>query len=131
MQAANWGQNLQAGARGAADSFNRFVEGEDGGPQRSRAEPERRDFWDDFSSLASEERVNAGAGHGHGHQRSGSRSDVIGTAAMRKTPGNSSLANTSTPGTAESTAPSGVEGGEAGAASSTTAKGKEDWNENW
>lgn len=127
MQAANWGQNLQAGARGAADSFNRFVEGEDARPQRSRAEPERREFWDDFSSLALQEQANASAGH----QRSGSHSGAIGTAAMRKGPATSSLANTSTPGTADSTVPSGVEAGEVGVASSTATKGKEDWDENW
>lgn len=128
IQAANWGQNLQAGALGAADQFNRFVEGDDGHPQRSRVEPERRDFWDDFSSLAAQERA------GQGHQRSGSRSGVIGTAAMRKGPANSSLANSSTP--AETTASSGVEGAESGAASSA-AKGKDgkdakdDWDDNW
>lgn len=118
MQAANWGQNLQTGVRGAADQFNRFVEGEDGHPQRSRVEPEHRDFWDDFSSLAAQERA------GQGHQRTGSRSDVIGTAAMRKGPATSSLANSSTP--AETSA---SEGGETGAASA--AKGKDDWDDNW
>ncbi|KAJ6130648.1 hypothetical protein N7512_003428 [Penicillium capsulatum] len=118
VQAANWGQNLQAGARGAADQFNRFVEGEEEGRQgaaRSRIEPERRDFWDDFSSLASEERT--------GHGRSGSRSDAIGTAAMRKGPAPAPSA------TADSTVPSGVEHGEKG--TSSTAKAKDDWDDSW
>lgn len=125
VQAANWGQNLQAGARGAADQFNRFVEGDEGDPPRSRVEPERRDFWDDFSSLASQERAGQ-----QGHQRSGSRSGVIGTAAMRKGPANSSLANSSTP--AETTASSGVEGAESGAAKGKDGKdAKDDWDDNW
>lgn len=128
MQAASWGQNLQTGVRGAADQFNRFVEGEDGRPQRARVEPERRDFWDDFSSLASQD----GAGHGHGqdqgHQRSGSRSDVIGTAAMRKGPTTSSLGTASTP--AETSAPEGAETG-AAAAAVKGKDGKDDWDDNW
>jgi len=115
MQAANWGQNLQASARGAADQLNRFVEGEDGRPQRAGVDPERRDFWDDLASPGEER-----AGHSHRHERSGSRSDVIGTAAMRKGPATSSLGNPSTP--TENTAPPGKEG---------TEKGKDDWDDNW
>ncbi|KAN0075584.1 hypothetical protein V8E54_006854 [Elaphomyces granulatus] len=55
--AAQLGQNLQTGALGAADSFNRFVEGEDGSGRagtattRRQLEPEHKDFWDDFASL--------------------------------------------------------------------------------
>ncbi|OKP09235.1 ADP-ribosylation factor GTPase-activating protein GCS1 [Penicillium subrubescens] len=130
-QAATWGQNLQTGVRGAADQFNRFVEGPDdnrtggAGGARSRVEPERRDFWDDFSSLGSQER--------NGHQRSGSRSDVIGTTAMRKGPAASSLANSSTPVSSETTSAAGKEHGEigGGAGTSTTAKGKDEWDDNW
>lgn len=125
LQAVNWGQNLQTGMRGAADQFNRFVEGDEGSPQRARVDPEHRDFWDDFSALASQERT--GQGHGQGHQRSGSRSDVIGTAAMRKGPATSSLANSSTP--VESTA---SQGAETGAAPTAKGKdGKDDWDDNW
>lgn len=112
---------MQAGARGAADQFNRFVEGEDGRPagQSSRVEPERKDFWDDFSSLGGQDQQPSG------HRRGGSRSGVVGTAAMRKAPGSgSSLAHGET-----ATAPSGVET-ESGAASSN-AKGKDDWDDNW
>lgn len=131
VQAATWGQNLQTGVRGAADQFNRFVEGPDdarsGGAARSRVEPERRDFWDDFSSLGAQER--------NGHERSGSRSDVIGTAAMRKGPAASSLANSSTPvSSSETSSGAGKEHGESaggGGATSTTAKGKEEWDDNW
>lgn len=87
IQASQLGQNLQAGARGAADSFNRFVEGPDaarfgaGEVARGAAglrhhEPERKDFWDDFSSIrASQESVRKGG--------TPSASGAIGTAAMR------------------------------------------------
>lgn len=127
MQAASWGQNLQTGVRGAADQFNRFVEGEDGRPTRSRVDPDHRDFWDDFSTLGEERQANVnGNGNGNRHQRSGSRSDVIGTAAMRKGPTSTPLANSTIP--AEASATSGKEGTETGAA---TTKGKDDWDDNW
>lgn len=120
VQATNWGQNFQTGARSAADHFNRFVEGDDGGhgPARSQVEPERRDFWDDFSSIGAQQQEMSG------HQRSGSRSGVIGTAAMRKgpTPAASSLSN-------ETTVPSGVEG--ADASTKSKPKEKDDWDDNW
>ncbi|KAJ5689057.1 hypothetical protein N7462_003449 [Penicillium macrosclerotiorum] len=125
VQAASWGQNLQTGVRGAADSFNRFVEGTDEDRTgRTRVEPERRDFWDDFSSIGAQERA--------GHQRSGSRSGVIGTAAMRKGPAGSALANSSTPPAAVDPNPSGgIDHGETGTTASTTTKNKDDWDENW
>ncbi|KAJ5378701.1 hypothetical protein N7509_011820 [Penicillium cosmopolitanum] len=131
VQATNWGQNFQTGARSAADQFNRFVEGDDGGhgrgggssATRSNVDPERRDFWDDFSSIGAQQQQQQQ--EMSGHQRSGSRSGVIGTAAMRKgpTPVASSLSN-------ETTAPSGVEGAEAGPTKSKP-KEKDDWDENW
>ncbi|KAJ5470205.1 hypothetical protein N7530_007562 [Penicillium desertorum] len=123
VHASTLGQNLQTGVRGAADQFNKFVEGEDGrgDGRRNRVEPERRDFWDDFSSLGDQETSN--------HRRSASqrsqRSDVVGTAAMRKGPTASSLAN-STPGS------SGAETGESkNTTASTTGKGKDEWDDNW
>ncbi|KAL4946287.1 hypothetical protein BDV06DRAFT_136035 [Aspergillus oleicola] len=84
QHATQFGQNIQVGARGAADSFNRFVEGSDGSPRagsqrRGRvggsAEPERKDFWDDFASLGQE-----------GHRRTASRSGALGTTAMKPAP---------------------------------------------
>ncbi|KAJ5994958.1 Arf GTPase activating protein [Penicillium waksmanii] len=139
VQATNWGQNFQTGARSAADQFNRFVEGDDGGhgrggssggggssATRSNVDPERRDFWDDFSSIgAQQQQQQQQQQEMSGHQRSGSRSGVIGTAAMRKspTPAASSLSN-------ETTAPSGVEGAEAGPTKSKP-KEKDDWDESW
>jgi ADP-ribosylation factor GTPase-activating protein 1 len=138
VQATNWGQNFQTSARSAADQFNRFVEGDDGGhgrgsgngngvgsgpgsAARSNVDPERRDFWDDFSSIGAQQQQQQEMS---GHQRSGSRSGVIGTAAMRKgpTPAASSLSN-------ETTAPSGVE--QAEAPTKSKPKEKDDWDENW
>lgn len=116
---------MQTGVRGAADQFNRFVEGDEGrvDGQRPRAEPERRDFWDDFSSLGDQETSS--------HRRSGSqrsqrsqRSDVVGTAAMRKGPTVSSLGN-STP------ASSGAEAEGKNTTASATGKGKDEWDDNW
>jgi hypothetical protein len=117
VHASIFGQNLQTGVRGAADQFNKFVEGDEARAdgRRNRVEPERRDFWDDFSSLGEQEISS--------HRRSASqrsqRSDVVGTAAMRKGPTASSLAN------------SGAEAGDGKNTSSATGKGKDDWDENW
>ncbi|KAI2793691.1 hypothetical protein POX_a00275 [Penicillium oxalicum] len=131
VQAANWGQNLQTGVRGAADQFNRFVEGPSdnrAGSARSRVEPERRDFWDEFSSLGAQDRSAVTT-----HERSGSRSDNIGTAAMRKGPGgNSGLASStsvSSGGIGASAAKSESDHG--GAAPSGAAKPKDEWDDNW
>jgi ADP-ribosylation factor GTPase-activating protein 1 len=68
------GQGLQSGARGAAQSFNKFVEGQDERAAAAAAgakggvEPERKDFWDSF-----------GQGGGGGAPSS------IGTSALKKT----------------------------------------------
>lgn len=122
VHAATFGQNLQTGARSATDQFTRFVEGEDSGGQYSRVDPEHKDFWDDFSSLGNQEQQQGG------HRRSGSRSDVIGTAAMRKGPAPSSLQNSQTP--SGETAPTGLQNAE-GTSSSAAGKGKEDWGDDW
>ncbi|KAH0846080.1 hypothetical protein AYO21_01257 [Fonsecaea monophora] len=76
--AAAAGQGIQTGARGAAESFNKFVEGQDekaaAAASSKRAEPERKDFWDSF-----------GQGGGGGNSS-------IGTSAMRKTTSGSATA---------------------------------------
>ena len=101
-QAMAMGQNIQVGARGAADSFNRFVEGPE---YAARQEPERKDFWDHFSSLASQQDSS--------HNRSTSRGSAIGTAAMKGPPSSST-------GTGANTSSTG------------TAKGQDDgWDDNW
>jgi len=79
MRATQLGQNVQSGALGAAESFNRFVEGSDSRTaaiaNRRGVEPERKDFWDDFASLSP-------APGSQWDKPQGS----LGTAAMRKNP---------------------------------------------
>ncbi|OJJ48915.1 hypothetical protein ASPZODRAFT_129244 [Penicilliopsis zonata CBS 506.65] len=122
VQASQFGQTFQAGARGAADSFNRFVEGEPDdhrssyGPAggRRRAEPERKDFWDDFSTIGEQEARRAAAAGG-----TAASSGAIGTAAMRKG-GGPSVATTAGAGVSSNP--------------SLASKGKDDgggWDENW
>ena len=69
------GQGIQTGARGAAESLSKFVEGQDASAASSatsrRGEPEKKDFWDSF-------------GQGGGAGGVGGNSS-IGTSAMKKT----------------------------------------------
>lgn len=47
------GQGIQSGAKGAAESIGKFVEGQDGGVAvRRGVEPARKDFWDSFGAPA-------------------------------------------------------------------------------
>ncbi|KIW16734.1 hypothetical protein PV08_03923 [Exophiala spinifera] len=68
------GKNIQTGAKGAAESFNKFVEGQDekASAAARRVEPERKDFWDSF---------------GMGASGAPKPASSIGTSAMKKTPG--------------------------------------------
>lgn len=70
------GQGIQTGAKGAAESFNKFVEGQDetaaaAAASSRKVEPERKDFWDSF-----------GQGGGSG---GGGTGGSLGTSAMKKT----------------------------------------------
>lgn len=127
QHAAQLGQNIQVGARGAADSFNRFVEGSDApSTRRARAEPERKDFWDDFASLGAQDN----------HRRNTSRSGALGTTAMKPGPGASSSATASTSVSSSSgSAPIGSGTGTGRGASPTPAsrKSQDDgaWDDNW
>lgn len=57
------GQGIQSGAKGAAESINKFVEGQDGNPPGGRnAEPARKDFWDSFGAPAEETSKPSGLG---------------------------------------------------------------------
>ncbi|PWY79116.1 hypothetical protein BO70DRAFT_54582 [Aspergillus heteromorphus CBS 117.55] len=127
LQAAQLGQNMGQGVRGAADHFTRFVEGPDeaaaaAAARRGRAAepaPERKDFWDSFSSLAGED----------SHRRNASRSSAIGTAAMKPGPG------TSAASPAAAAAGSGS-GASARRTSAAAAAGRKDldeggWGEEW
>ncbi|KAI1822777.1 ADP-ribosylation factor GTPase-activating protein GCS1 [Xylaria intraflava] len=82
--ASNVGRAAQAGAMNAHERFNRFVEGPDvNASSRSADSPldkTKKDFWDDFSSLADQR---------HG---TGAKYSSIGTSAMGKAPGKNSSA---------------------------------------
>lgn len=74
MTAAQAAKNIQTGTKGAAEKFNQFVEnsGEgsgSGGAARSKAAPERQDFWDSFGDAEADKNKD---------------NSSIGTAAMRK-----------------------------------------------
>lgn len=111
VAAAEASRNLQTGVRGAHDSFNRFVEGPSEGGSAShqprRFEPERKDFWDEFSSIGTQHKRNS----------STSSSGAIGTATMKKSTsgGSSSLARSS------STKSMGA----------GKKKEEDDWDDNW
>lgn len=61
-------QNAQKATKGAAEQFNRFVEGEGGTSSSSRTiEPEKKDFWDSFGAPGEPTK----------------KSSTIGTAAMK------------------------------------------------
>jgi ADP-ribosylation factor GTPase-activating protein 1 len=51
LTAAQITKTAQSGAKGAADGFNRFVEGSDGsgsGGRRAPIDESKKDFWDSF-----------------------------------------------------------------------------------
>ncbi|MCJ1484946.1 Zn finger-containing GTPase- Activating Protein for ARF [Schaereria dolodes] len=77
ITAAQVAQNVQKGTKGAAEQFNRFVEGE-GDPTSHKArstEPEKKDFWDSFG-VAGDDRTSS-------MSSTGGKSSAIGTAAMK------------------------------------------------
>lgn len=70
-------QGIQSSAKGAAESLNKFVEGQDGSLNgRRNVEPERKDFWDSFGAPAEE----------------ASRPSGLGTTAIKKGGGSGSAA---------------------------------------
>ena len=70
----NAGQGIQTGAKGAAESFNKFIEGQDEAASNTAGKrqvaPEKKDFWDSF-----------------GAPQESSKSSNIGTGVMKKTGG--------------------------------------------
>ena len=79
LTAAQVAKNAQAGAKNAADGFNRFVEGNGGRGEYSNVAPldeSKKDFWDSFADSG-----NAGGG---GLGRGGGGSSAIGTSAVKK-----------------------------------------------
>ncbi|RMJ26338.1 Zinc finger protein gcs1 [Aspergillus sp. HF37] len=134
VQATSVGQNIQVGARGAADSFNRFVEGEGHDDEAARGRgpaPERKDFWDDFAALGAPQSDLDSQSQSQSHHRTTSRSSAIGTAAMRKAPPGPVPSSTAAGAGAGPGAGPGATGN---TASGTTSggKGQEDWgDDNW
>ncbi|KIX09520.1 uncharacterized protein Z518_00600 [Rhinocladiella mackenziei CBS 650.93] len=67
------GQGIQSGAKGAAESFNKFIEGQDEKASTvaaaKKVEPERKDFWDSFGAPSESNKTTSS----------------IGTSAMKKT----------------------------------------------
>lgn len=67
------GQGIQTGVKGAAENFNKFVEGQDdragAAASKRRVEPEKKDFWDSF---------------GQSSEPAPSKPSSIGTSAMKK-----------------------------------------------
>ncbi|OKL57529.1 hypothetical protein UA08_07091 [Talaromyces atroroseus] len=114
LQASQLGQNFQTGARDAAERFNRFVEGDTFGDQQRRYQPERQDFWDDFSA-AGEQSV-----------RQKRQSGAIGTATMKSTPSSTAAVPSSR---VSSATPVSTGVGPNTSTSTSSTKEKEDWGE--
>lgn len=80
LTAAAVAQNVQKGTKGAAEQFNKFVEGTgEGGSQQRAAEPEKKDFWDSFGAPAANRSQSPLAGGS-----TTKKSSTIGTAAMKR-----------------------------------------------
>lgn len=110
LTAASLAQNIQTGTKGAAEQFNKFIEGGNdpssssataatskagiGGrrPGNAAVDPDRRDFWDSFGENKNDGLLGSGGGKGGGGggggglmaSKAGRGSNAIGTAAMKK-----------------------------------------------
>lgn len=56
LTAAQFAKQAQMAGKSAQDGFNRFVEGNDGNRRNAPLDESRKDFWDDFSSLAEQKK---------------------------------------------------------------------------
>lgn len=73
--AAQVARGAQAGAKGAADGFNRFVEGTDGPAKRSvPLDESKKDFWDSFADAGAQKQ----------QQQSQQPRGAVGTASIKK-----------------------------------------------
>lgn len=70
ITAAQVAKGAQMGAKGAAEGFNRFVEGESSNKRSVPIDESKKDFWDSFSEA--------------GAQREASRPSAVGTSAIKK-----------------------------------------------
>jgi len=72
LTAAQIAKTAQSGAKGAADGFNRFVDGSDGsgpGSRRAPIDESKKDFWDSFGKPeAGPSAIGTAAMRGNGTQ---------------------------------------------------------------
>jgi ADP-ribosylation factor GTPase-activating protein 1 len=77
--AAVAGQGIQSGAKGAAQQFNKFVEGSNTTSDAPTSpDPDKRDFWDSFGQSGDGNKRTSGAGG----------SGSLGTGILKKTTSN-------------------------------------------
>lgn len=62
LTAAQIAKQAQLAGKNAQEGFNRFVEGPDGTKKNAPLDASRKDFWDDFSSLADQPKHNNAIG---------------------------------------------------------------------
>jgi ADP-ribosylation factor GTPase-activating protein 1 len=72
---------MTKGAKGAADQFNKFVEGDEA---KSRVAPEKKDFWDSFGASAEESGPSSLGSQAMGGAGGAKKNSSIGTSAMKK-----------------------------------------------
>ncbi|KAG5988434.1 hypothetical protein E4U54_004664, partial [Claviceps lovelessii] len=84
LTAAQLAKQAQLAGKSAQDGFNRFVEGNDGAHRRHvPLDESRKDFWDDFSSLA-EQKKQASSSIGTSAMGVGKRGGAGGPAAKKQ-----------------------------------------------
>lgn len=89
IQAGQLGQNLQGSTRYAAESFNRFVEGDERGARSAKA-PEKAEFWDSFGAAPTgpssdkKDFWDSFAAAGEASPQKQAKPTSIGTSAMKK-----------------------------------------------
>lgn len=151
LTAASLAQNIQTGTKGAAEQFNRFIEGDNdgfpssetgnattgpragtggrragGGGGNATFEPDRRDFWDSFG----EEKAGGGfmGGGAPGAGKGGGGKGLLATSKAGR--GNSAIGTAAMKkGNSTTTAANGTPG--PGAVASGSGSAKEDNWEEW
>ncbi|GAB0138128.1 hypothetical protein EsDP_00006372 [Epichloe bromicola] len=83
LTAAQLAKQAQMAGKSAQDGFSRFVEGNEGHKRNAPLDESRRDFWDDFSSLA-EQKKQANSSIGTSAMGMGKRGGGRGPAAKKQ-----------------------------------------------
>ncbi|KAG5926688.1 hypothetical protein E4U42_003031 [Claviceps africana] len=83
LTAAQLAKQAQLAGKSAQEGFNRFVEGNEGQGRRAPLDESRKDFWDDFSSLA-EQKKQASSSIGTSAMGVGKRGGPGGPAARKQ-----------------------------------------------